>query len=230
VLALGMGFDIKGRLTFEGRTATAEELSAFRIALGLEPPVAGMVPDGYSNILPNGSFTLHAGRGDFRIGVAPLLIASGAFRFLSMNAPVLFKGNYVKSIRLGDADVLNRPLHLDGPTSDSLDIVIGTVVGSVNGVIVDQDRKPLPSVTVALVPAGDRRARLDLQKSTSSDLSGRFAFAAVPPGDYVAFAIDGPDDGEWQNPDVVASAGIKAVAVRVADVPTSIELVARPLR
>jgi len=230
VLALGRGFDIKGRLTFEGRTAAPEQLNAIRIALGLEPEVAGMVPDGYSNILPNGSFTLHAGRGDFRIGVAPLLIASGAFRFLSMNSPVTFKGNYVKSIRLGDVDVLNRPLHLEGPTSDSLDIVIGTAGGGVNGVVVDQDRKPLPNVTVALVPDGDRRARLDLKKSTSSDLSGRFSFAAIPPGDYIAFAIDGPDDGEWQNPDVVALAGIRGVAVRVADGPTSIELVARPLR
>src|SRR5215471_4657677 len=60
VLALGRGFDIKGRLTFEGRTATAQELSAFRIALALDPAVSGLVPDGYSNTLANGSFTLHA--------------------------------------------------------------------------------------------------------------------------------------------------------------------------
>jgi hypothetical protein len=228
VIALGRGFDIKGRLAFEGRAATPQELSAFRISLALEPPVSGLVPDGYSNILPNGSFTLHAGRGDFQIGVAPLLMASGAFRFPTMNASPSLKGNYVKSIRLGDVDVLNRPLHLDGPVSDSFDIVIGTVVGSVNGVVVDQDRKPLPNVTVALVPDGERRARVDLKKSTSSDLSGRFAFAAVPPGDYIAFAIDGPDDGEWQNPDVVASARVRGVAVRVGDAPASVELVARP--
>ena len=230
VLALGRGFDIKGRLTFEGRTATPQELNAFRIALALEPPVAGLVPDGYSNILPNGSFTLHAGRGDFRIGVAPLLMASGAFLFPPINASTPLKGNYVKSIRLGDVDVLNRPLHLDGPVSDSFDVVIGTAMGSVSGAVVDQDRKPLPNVTVALVPDGERRARVDLNKSTSSDLSGRFAFAAIPPGDYLAFAIDGPDDGGWQNPDVLASAGVKGVAVRVGDAPVSVELVARPLQ
>jgi len=231
VLALGRGFDIKGRLTFEGRTATPQELNAFRIALALEPPVAGLVPDGYSNILPNSSFTLHAGRGDFRIGIAPLLMASGAFPpFAMMNSSTPLKGNYVKSIRLGDVDVLNRPLHLDGPVSDSFDVIIGTAVGSVNGVVVDQDRKPLPNVTVALVADGDRRARVDLKKSTSSDLSGRFAFAPIPPGDYIAFAIDGPDDGEWQNPEVLASTGVKGVAVRVGDAPLSVELVARQLQ
>jgi hypothetical protein len=227
VLAIGRGFDIKGRLTFEGRTATAQELSAFRIALALEPSVAGLVPDSYSNILANGSFTLHAGRGAFRIGVAPVLNVTGAFPFPSP-LPAAMKDTYVKSIRLGDVDVLNAPLHLEGPVQESLEIVIGTATGTVEGLVVGRDRQPLPNVTVALLPDRETRGRLDLMKSGSSDSSGRFRLAGVPPGDYIAFAVDGPDDGGWRNPEVLASRDLQAAPVRVTvGAAAAIELVAQ---
>ena len=228
VLAIGREFDVKGRLTFEGRTPTAAELGLFRVALALEPPVSGLVPDAYSNILPNGSFTLHAGRGNFRIGVAPLLLVPGAFMF-PVNAPALLKDVYLKSIRLGDVDVLNGPLHLDGPVPQLLEIVIGTATGTLEGVVVGPDRQPLPNVTIALMPERARRNRVDLVKSTSSDSSGRFRLAGLPPGDYIAFAIDGPDDGEWRNPESVAAREGQSLAVRIAVGPaTPVELTALP--
>jgi hypothetical protein len=229
VLAIGREFDVKGRLTFEGRTPTAAELGLFRIALALEPPVSGLVPDAYSNILPNGSFTLHAGRGDFKIGVAPLLMVPGAFHFPTQGMSASMNDIYVKSIRLGDVDVLTRTLHLDGPVPELLEIVIGTATGTLEGVVAGPDRRPLPNVTIALVPDRARRSRVDLVKSTSSDSSGRFRLAGLPPGDYIAFAIDGPDDGEWRDPDLMAARERQTVAVRIAvGSPTSVELTALP--
>ena len=229
VLAIGREFDVKGRLTFEGRTPTAAELGLIRVALALEPPVSGLVPDAYSNILANGSFTLHAGRGNFRIGVAPLVLVPGAFMFPALNPPGLLKDVYVKSIRLGDVDVLNRPLHLEGPVQELLEIVIGTATGTLDGVVAGPDRTPLPNVTIALVPDRARRSRVDLVKSTSSDSSGRFRLAGLPPGDYVAFAIDGPDDGEWRNPEFLAAHEGQGVAVRIAVGPaTPVALTALP--
>jgi len=229
VLAIGRQFDVKGHLTFEGRTPTAAELGLFRVALALDPPVAGLEPDAYSNIPPTGVFTLHAGRGNFRIGVAPLLLVPGAFRFPALNVPVAMNEVYVKSIRLGDADALNRPLHLDGPVDESLEIVIGTATGSLEGAVLGTDRRPLPNVTIALVPESGRRGRLDLVKSTSSDSSGRFRLSSLPPGDYIAFAIDGPDDGEWRNPDFMSAHEGQGAAVRIAaGSPASVTLSALP--
>jgi hypothetical protein len=229
VLAIGREFDVKGRLTFEGRTPTAAELGLFRIALALEPPVSGLVPDAYSNILPNGSFTLHAGRGDFKIGVAPLLMVPGAFHFPTQGMSASMNDIYVKSIRLGDVDVLTRPLHLDGPVPEVLEIVIGTATGTLDGVVAGPDRRPLPNVTIALVPDRARRSRVELVKSTSSESSGRFRLAGLPPGDYIAFAIDGPDDGEWRDPDLMAARERQSVAVRIAvGSATSVALTALP--
>jgi hypothetical protein len=212
VLSLGRGFKIAGRVTFEGRTPSAAELNALRLGLAMDPPVSGLMPDSYSTILPNGSFTIEAGRGDFRLAVAPLLSVPGAFRYV----PPINQGSkdlFVKSIRLGGVDILNAGLHLEGPVQDTLEIVISTASGSIEGRVVGSDRQVLASVTVALVPA--LRGRVDLMKSTSSDSSGRFHLDGIPPGDYVAFAIDGPDDGEWQNPDALAAREAKGAAVRI---------------
>jgi hypothetical protein len=229
VLSLGRGFSIAGRVTFEGRTPTPAEVGAFRLGLAMDPPVSGLMPDSYSTILPSGSFTIEAGRGDFRLAVAPLLYMSGAFRFPALNGPAALKDLFVKSIRLGAVDVLNAGLHLEGPVQETLDVVISSASGSLEGRVVGQDRQAVPNVTVALVPDQSRRGRIDLMKSTSSDSAGRFRVDGVPPGDYVAFAIDGPDDGEWQNPDALAARETKGVAVRItADAPAQAELVAQP--
>ena len=229
VLSLARGFNVKGRLTLEGRAATPAELNAFRVSLAMDPPVSGLVPDSYSTILPNGSFTVAAGRGDFRVAVTPLLNTPGAFRFPAMNPPTSINDLYIKSIRLGEFDVLNAGLHLTGPVQDTLDIVIGSSMGALEGRVVNRDRQPLPNVTVALVPDHARRGRVDLMKSTSSDATGRFRVAGVPPGDYLAFAFDGPDDGEWQNPDMLAARETQGTAVRVAaGAAATVELTALP--
>ena len=229
VLSIGRGFSIAGRVSFEGRTPTAAELEMFRLGLAMDPPVNGLVPDSYSTILPSRAFTIETGRGDFRVAVAPLLSVPGAFRFPPMNNTSALKDLFVKSIRLGDADVLNNGLHLDGPTQQTLEITFARATGSLEGRVVGPDGQPLPNVTVAVVPGAARRNRTDLMKSTSSDSSGQFRLAGVPPGDYVAFAIDGPDDGEWQNPDTLPAREARGVAVRIAETSSAgVELVAQP--
>ena len=134
-MSLGQSFNITGRLTFEGRPPTPTELTALRVSLAMNPPVPGMQPDSYSVILPNGSLTVSAGRGDFRLNISPLLNVPGSFQSPQANPPASLSNLYVKSVRLGEADVLNGGLHLDGRPDAPLDIVIGTTPGSVEGVV-----------------------------------------------------------------------------------------------
>jgi hypothetical protein len=228
ILSLGRGFKMAGRVTFEGRAPSAQELDNFRLGLAMDPPVNGLVPDSYSTILPTLAFTIDAGRGDFRLAVAPLLPVPGAFRFTPPNNSPALKDMFVKSIRLGEFDVLNNGLHLEGPTQQTLEVVIGIATGSLEGRVIGQDRQPLANVTVALVPAAAQR-RTDLMRSASSDSSGQFRLTGVPPGEYVAFAIDGPDDGEWQNPDTLPSLEAKGTPVRITEgTPARAELIAQP--
>ena len=226
VISLGQSFNIAGRVTFEGRTPSPADLNALRISLAMNPPVPGLVPNSYSTVLPNGSLTLSASRGDFRVNVSPLLTVPGAFRVPVRETPTP-TSMYVKSIRLGDADVLNGGLYLDGRPDAPLEIVIGTTPGSLDGVVVNQNHQPVPNVPVSLLPDVARRGRMDLYRTVSSDASGRFAIDHVPPGDYVAFAWDGIENGEWQNPEFVAAYEARGTRVRVRDSSsTMIELTA----
>jgi carboxypeptidase family protein len=204
LLSLGQSFNINGRVTFDGRQPTPAELNALRISLAMNPPVPGLAPTSYSVVLPNGSLTLSAGRGDFRINIAPLLNIPGASLVPPRPGSPALPNLYVTSIRLGSVDVLNEGLHLDGRPEAPLEIVIGTTPGLVDGVVLDRNRQPVPNVPVSLLPDAARRSRFDLYKSVVSDAAGRFKIEQVPPGEYVAFAWDGIDTGEWQNPEFVA--------------------------
>jgi hypothetical protein len=225
LISLGQSLSIAGRVTFEGRAPTPAELNALRFSLAMNPPVPGLVPSSYSVVQANGALTLSAGRGDFRINVSPLLTVPGAFQVPVRQPPATLSNLYVKSIRLGDLDVLNGGLHLDGRPDAPLEIVIGTTPGSVEGVVVNQNREPVPNVTVSLLPDSGRRARIDLYKAGSTDTNGRFTIERVPPGDYVAFAWDGLENGDWQNPEFVAPYELRGTRVRVRDsAPASVEL------
>ena len=226
VLAVGRRFSLKGHVTFEGRTPSPAELGALRITLPIDPPVPGLDVGGYSNVQPDGTFTLPAGRGDFRLNITPLLSLPGTFQVPGPPPPAALAGAYVKSARLGDVDVLNRPMHLDGDPQQPLEIVIATDAGAFEGRVLNRDRQTVPNVAVVLVPDAARRSRLDLFKSTSSDASGRFRFDHVPPGDYVAFAFDGTAaDGEWRNPEYLASHESSGTPVRITlGAPASVEL------
>jgi hypothetical protein len=228
VFGIGRRFNLRGTVTFEGRTPSAAELSALRLSLPIDPPIPGLLVGGYSNVLPNGTFTLPAGRGDFRLNIVPLLSLPGVFNVPGPAPPATLAGAYVKSARLGDIDVLNNTVHLDGDPQQPLEIVIATATGTLEGSVISRERQPVPNVAVVLVPDVARRRRTDLIKSTSADASGRFHFDRLPPGDYVAFAIDGPAaDGEWQNPEYLAAHESAGAIVRIAvGGATTVELIA----
>ena len=227
VLVIPRAFSLKGTLTFEGRAPAAAELSAIRINAVMDPPVNGLYATGYSTVLPNGSFTVPIGRGDFKLSVLPMLPQANLLPMPLPTAPPTLAGAYVKSIRLGTADVLNRGLHLDGETAEPMEIVIGTANGALEGRVVNRDGQPVPNVIVALTPDAARRGRIDLIRSTSSDASGRFRLERVPPGNYLAFAFDGVLEGEWQDPAYLASREDRGLAVTVGAGPgPTVELVA----
>ena len=227
VLALGRAFSLRGRVTIEGTQATATDLETIRFRLGLDPPVAGLLPLAYSSVLPTGIVNFQASRGDFRISVDPFLPFPGGIPMPAppINLPASLKDAYIKSIRFGEADVLNGGLHLDVEPQQTLEIVVSTVTGGLEGRVINSDGQPVPNVIVALVPDAARRHRIDLIKSTSSDSSGRFRFDRLPLGDYLAFAFDGVAEGEWQDPEYLAARESRGKMVKIsAGASASVEL------
>jgi hypothetical protein len=218
VLAIGPVFNFKGRVTFEGHELTAPELAAMRLTAIMDPPTPGLEMTGFSNILANGNFSFQTGAGDFRLSLTPLLPAPRSLPspLFPQARPGALAGAYVKSIRIGDVDVLDNGLHVVDEAQQPVEIVLSNVTGALEGRVNDSAGHAVPNVPVVLMPDAARRSRVDLVTRTSSDATGRYRFENVPPGDYLVFAFDGVADGEWLNPEFRASHESRGAAVRIS--------------
>jgi hypothetical protein len=208
-------FNISGRLVADGAVSSAD-LENVRISLLRDGGVGATSSPSYSLPRADGSFVVEATPGDFRLNIAPILnLATRAPGPPNIRVPPSLQGAYVKSIRLGDIDVLNGGLRLQGAPAGQLEVVIGTAPGAVEGSVFTDGQTAGPGVTVVLLP--DVRRRTDLYKITATDPSGRFRIDRVPPGDYRMFAWQEISDGSWQDPEFMQAQEPRGTPVRVVE-------------
>jgi hypothetical protein len=122
---------------------------------------------------------------------------------------------FVKSIRLGNTDVLNGSIQLQGKPSARLEVVIGKNAGAIDGQVVTNRQGSLADVSVVVVP--DVRRRTELYRTTVTDVSGRFHFDRVPPGDYKIFAWEEAQDGAWYDPEFLRAHENRGMPMRVLE-------------
>ncbi len=185
-VSLTPGSALTGHLKLEGDGAA--ELDSYKILLtsangqptGVEQPVAEVKPDGsfrFDDIMP----------GTWDIGVDP--------------EPA---GSYIKSMRLGNQDVLTEDMVLKPGNRDPLDIVLSMNGAIVKGVVKESsgaDAKAAGRVMVLLAPAGKFENVLSFYEVQASDENGRFTFKRVTPGHYKIYAFDRMERDEYWNPE-----------------------------
>jgi hypothetical protein len=155
-------------------------------------------------VTPDGTFQLFGSMlGEFRLNVTGL--PGDAF---------------VQAARFGDAEALQQPLRLTGTSSDTLDIVISTTGGRIEGSVVVAERDLPARVQVVVVP--DQRERRDLFRATTPDRDGRFTIRGVAPGSYKAFAFTELAPFEYFDPAVIAGAERSGAGVKVQVTQSSI--------
>jgi hypothetical protein len=184
---------LTGRFVIEGssRTGTELRIQDLRVDRVTRVPDLLGIPLGGPSYSPpaqsDGSFTLDGvSPGDFRVSVRTGL-----------------QDAYVKSIRMGNADVLDAGLHIAGPPDALLEVVIGASGGRISGKLVNARGESLSNRTVVLVPDARLRHRTDLYKSVATDTAGAFRFQGIPPGDYELFAWENVETGAWQDPNFI---------------------------
>jgi hypothetical protein len=136
-------------------------------------------------------------QGDYHIYVNPIFTALQGAN--PVNAAPQWLGAYVKSMKLGDVDVMNGGLHLERAPEGPLSIVIGANPGALQGQVLNDRREPSVGAVVTLFannPA-DRLYRTDMYKVTSTDTAGRFLLQGLRPGDYRVFAWENIEKGTW---------------------------------
>jgi hypothetical protein len=208
---------ISGRVVIERAAPVSPDpaMATVRVALRSDPLIAGMTVGGVSP-QPDGTFTLGGvpSAGDYRVIVAPILTSATPPDSNPTVIPPAFQSLYVKSIRMGDVDVLNDRLHLENLPRDPMIIVLGSNPGTVEGRVLDDRQQPEAGTIVVLVHDNGLRYRVN-EKTAFSDASGRFQIQNVPPGNYKLFSWEAVESGVWQDPDFMRPFENRSVPVHV---------------
>jgi hypothetical protein len=193
---------IPWQATIEG-SATNSALN-LRVSVTRDPNVAGAQNSATPVNQPGGNILRNVGFGDYRVNIAQL----------PQNA-------FVRSIRLGSQDVLKDGLHVSAEARDPLEIVLGAKGAVVDGVVVSGVDRRVSSATVVLLPElSQRETRLDLFKTATSSVDGKFHFEGIAPGTYRIFAWEDIRPGDWYDAELMKTYEFNGVEVRLNESDT----------
>jgi len=153
--------------------------------------------------------------GRYHFAVTPILNLFDGPPYLPLTVPLALRDYYVKSIRLGAADVLNGGLTIGGRPEGAFEIVLASHAGVLQGFVRTADGRPAGNATVLVAPEG--RTRPDLYKRAISDRGGRYAVRGITPGDYLVYVWDQVEDGIWFDPDFLRQSRARASAVHLSE-------------
>jgi hypothetical protein len=188
---------------------------ALRGSLRLEGPGAGSAAGHHVNLVsgdgrpqpgasaevhPDGSFVLaNVPPGLWDIAVEPLP-----------------KGGYLKSMMLGDEDVLRKDMVITAETAARLEIVVSAAGAELKGQVQDPG-----ATTVLLAPQGENAAVLSFYAVTGVDEKGNFHFRGRTPGVYKVYAFDELEPGAWMDPSFLTPFADRGTVVELKEGPNA---------
>jgi len=204
VFHLQKGVRLAGRLEVQGAAA---DLSSFKVTL---------IPGDMSSRFR-------------RNNMEAVVAKDGTFAFASVTSGIwdisvepVPKGGYVKSMKLGQQDVLTEDMNITASTSAPLNIVVSTRGGVLSGTV----KKPEQSnddmgpgkarAVILLAPVGKFSYVESFRRIRPADEDGSYEVRGITPGLYKLFAFEALDRTAVRNPDFLSrieSLG-KAVEVR----------------
>jgi len=200
-IALEPGIDLSGSVSVEGPNAA--KVSASSVTLVRGDPVRWNAPPLRANVGKDGRFTI--------TGVDP-----GVWDIVVSPVP---PGGYIKSMYLGDQDVLTEEMLVGPSTSAPLKIFLGTQAATVTGEVATGD--PPARATVLAAPDSKFRHVRSFYRYAATDGEGHFQIQGLTPGNYKLFAFEQFDPESIEDPELLApfeQAGI-AVTLREGDNP-----------
>ena len=186
VLELSPAAEIKGQMHLEGRTPE----SPGDAQVSLNPQGAYYFGSPGASVKADGTFTISN-------------VVTATHYELNVNG--LREDYYVKSARLGNADILDAGVEFTSSVTGQLDVFMSSNGGEVEGVVLNADDQPTNTATVELVPDEPHRARSRLYRQASTDQYGRFLIKGVAPGGYKLFAWEDIIDGQYEDPEFMKS-------------------------
>jgi hypothetical protein len=198
-LRMDPGVELAGSVRLEGQAGG--EPPHFRVFLVSGDGLPNFAPQPEAEVKPDGSFRIpNVLAGVWDIGVEPIP-----------------NGGYVKSMRLGDQDVLTEDMLIGPGTSAPLNIVLSTRGALIDGAVRGADGATAKKAYVLLAPAGPREIVWTFYQVVPADEDGHFEFKGVMPGPYMLYALARMDSDPSQDPDFLKSLGVRGDPINVAE-------------
>lgn len=132
-----------------------------------------------------------------------------------INAGPVPPGGYIKSMRLGDQDVLTEEMVIQSSTQASLKIVISTRAATIQGDVTRNGETV--RALVLLAPEPRWRHVLSFYRMVSADANGHFEIKNAAPGAYQLYAFDELDRESIQDPEFLKPFEPAAVPVTLRE-------------
>jgi hypothetical protein len=193
------GAKASGRIVFEGG-AKPESLASLRLMATPTDPdnIAGaMAAFGIAAVKDGGTFEIDG------------LVGRRLFGF--MEAP---KGWFIKRVTQENVDVTDTGYDFKpGEDVSGFEIVLTTKSQTVSGSVTNDKNEAVKEYTVVVFPEDPQKwttAAVRFSASARPDQQGHYRVANLPPGAYLAIAVEYVEQGEWTDPEWLARAAKKA--------------------
>ena len=198
VLQTSSGWSISGQFTTDTGAPPNAPRDRFRVTP--RPLSAGQAPLGQG---PGGPGNPDGGR----VRDDWTFLAPGVYGPATIRASVP-DGWIVKTILQDGRDVTDTPFEMrSGETLSRIQIVVSNRVNGVSGQLADDKGAPLLDGSVIVFAADAEKWSEDSRfvRIARPDQEGKFQIRGLPPGDYLAVAVDYVEDGMWNDPEYLES-------------------------
>jgi protocatechuate 3,4-dioxygenase beta subunit len=197
VLKLESGIDLAGSLRIEGESAGRQR--EYRVELS---PGESFWPNESrpaASVKADGTFVIKSVvPGVWDIGVNPIP-----------------PGGYIKSMRLGDQDVLTEDMVIGPRTAAPLRIIVSARGGVLEGHVKRSDEAA--RAIILLAPGGKFSHVLSFYSQGVTDEAGHFKMEGLTPGSYKLYALEAMEYGAWQDPEFLKALGSYGEKVEIAE-------------
>ncbi len=192
VLQIAPGSRLTGRIVTEEDLPPAARAAGVRVEAipveldELDAPVRGRNPDAQGSVTASWTFEID--------GIA------GPWLFRPRQLPA---GYMLKSVSLGGRDITDTPLEVKGSEDiNGLRVVITNRLTKLTGTVSNAKGQPVTDYTVVVFPEDATRwkRRSRFLDTAFADQRGEFTIEELPPGRYLAVALEYVDQMQSQNP------------------------------
>lgn len=123
----------------------------------------------------------------------------------------------MKSVYLDGRDVTDQPIEVKSENVNGLNVIFTDKVSSLSGTVRDGRGNAVGDVAVIVFPADEHLWFPQSRQIVTSrtDASGAYNISTVPPGDYLAIAVDDVEQGEWFDPAFLEQIRGRATRVKI---------------